>query len=287
MTEEFMSTIKLFSDSTCDLPLEEIERMDIGIVPLIVTFDGDVYSDGVNITPSELFNIVNERNMLPKTSAPSPVDFYNAFKPYTDEGKTIIYIGLSSKISTTIQNAQLAASHLGRDKVHVIDSLNLCGAIGGLVRNAYNYINEGLSVDETVKKINEIVPNYKLYFTMDQLDYLRMGGRCSSVESIVGSILDIKPIISMSPSGLELWKKFRGKGKAIKMMIQEAAQDKDRILFNEIHLAYSVGSEEEAQRIKEMLIKETGITKYHEYTIGCVISSHCGPGTVGFGYFLD
>jgi DegV family protein with EDD domain len=287
MTEGYMSTIKLFSDSTCDLPKEDIEGMDVEIVPLIVTFDGDVYYDGVDITPSDLFNIVDKRNMLPKTSAPSPVDFYKAFKPYTDEGKTIIYIGLSSRISTTIQNARLAADHLGRDKVYVVDSLNLCGAIGGLVRNAYNFINEGMSAEETVKRINEIIPNYKLFFTMDQLDYLRMGGRCSSVESIVGSILDIKPIISMSPSGMQLWKKFRGKGKAIKMMIEEAARDKDRILFKEIHLAHSAGSEEEARKIKEMLIEETGITKYHEYTIGCVISSHCGPGTVGFGYFLD
>lgn len=90
--------------------------------------------------------------MLPKTSAPSPVDFYKAFKPYTDEGKTIIYIGLSSRISTTIQNARLAADHLGRDKVYVVDSLNLCGAIGGLVRNAYNFINEGMSAEETVKE---------------------------------------------------------------------------------------------------------------------------------------
>jgi len=287
MTEEDMSTIKLFSDSTCDLPKEEIERMNVGIIPLVVTFEEDAYNDGVNITPPDLFNIVDERNMLPKTSAPSPIDFYNAFKPFVDQGSSIIYIGLSSKISTTIQNAQLAANKLGSNKVHIVDSLNLCGAIGGLVRTAYNYINEGSSAEETVRRIEKIIPNYKLFFTVDNLDYLYMGGRCSSVESIFGSILDIKPIISMSPAGLKLWKKTRGKWKAIRMMIKEAAEDKNKILFNEIHLAHSIGSEEEAQRIKEMLIKETGITNYHEYTIGCVISSHCGPGTLGFGYFLD
>jgi len=282
-----MSTIKLFSDSTCDLPKEEIERMNVGIIPLVVTFEEDAYNDGVNITPPDLFNIVDERNMLPKTSAPSPIDFYNAFKPFVDQGSSIIYIGLSSKISTTIQNAQLAANKLGSNKVHIVDSLNLCGAIGGLVRTAYNYIHEGSSAEETVRRIEKIIPNYKLFFTVDNLDYLYMGGRCSSVESIFGSILDIKPIISMSPAGLKLWKKTRGKWKAIRMMIKEAAEDKNKILFNEIHLAHSIGSEEEAQRIKEMLIKETGITNYHEYTIGCVISSHCGPGTLGFGYFLD
>lgn len=282
-----MSDIKLFTDSTCDLPIEEIQSMDIGLVPLYVTFDNNVYKDGVDITPSDLFRIVDERKILPKTSAPSPIDFYNAFKPYIDGGKSIIYIGLSSKISTTIQNAQLAANHLGSDKIYIIDSLNLCGAIGGLVRNAYNYINEGMSVGEVVMKIKQITPNYKLFFTMDKLDYLYMGGRCSNVESVVGSILDIKPIISMSPNGLKLWKNARGKGKAIKTMINEAIKDKDKILFNEIHLAHSVGCEEEAQKIKDQLIKKTGITTYHQYTIGCVISSHCGEGTVGFGYFLN
>ena len=193
-----MSTIKLFSDSTCDLPKEEIERMNVGIIPLVVTFEEDAYNDGVNITPPDLFNIVDERNMLPKTSAPSPIDFYNAFKPFVDQGSSIIYIGLSSKISTTIQNAQLAANKLGSNKVHIVDSLNLCGAIGGLVRTAYNYINEGSSAEETVRRIEKIIPNYKLFFTVDNLDYLYMGGRCSSVESIFGSILNIKPIISMS-----------------------------------------------------------------------------------------
>src|SRR5690606_411727 len=136
--------------------------------PLYVTFDNNVFKDGVDITPIDLFRIVDERKTLPKTSAPSPIDFYDAFKPYIDDGKSIIYIGLSSKISTTIQNAQLAANHLGTDKIYIIDSLNLCGAIGGLVRNAYNYINEGMSVSEVVMKIKEITPNYKLFFTMDK-----------------------------------------------------------------------------------------------------------------------
>ncbi|WP_326909723.1 DegV family protein [Sedimentibacter sp. MB31-C6] len=281
-----MSNIKLFSDSTCDLPFSEIERMDVGIIPLIVTFEEDSFRDGIDITPIDMFKMVKERKILPKTSAPSPIDFYNKFKPFVDDGKSVIYIGLSSKISTTIQNAKLAAEHLGNDKVHIIDSLNLCGAIGGLVRNAYNFANKGMTAEEVTKEIRRIVPNYKLFFTINTLDYLHMGGRCSSTEAIFGNMLGIKPIISMSADGLDVWKKTRGKKKAIKIMIDEAEKDKDKILFDEIHLAYAVGNEKEGHEIKNQLIEKTGITKFHEYSIGCVISSHCGEGTVGFGYYL-
>ena len=281
-----MSNIKIFADSTCDLPLSEISRMDIGIIPLIVTFGDNAYKEGIEITTSDIFHIVSERNMLPKTSAPSPIDFYNAFKPYVDDGKTILYIGLSSKVSTTIQNAQLASQYFDSDSLIILDSLNLCVGTGALVKNAYNLIDSGLPTDVVIDKLQKLIPNYKLYFTVETLDYLHMGGRCSSTEAIFGNMLNIKPIISMSPEGLSVWKKTRGKKKAINMMIEEILNDKDMILNDEIHIGCTVGNEQERDLIKKLINEATGITKFHEYTIGCVISSHCGEGTVGFGYFL-
>ena len=281
-----MNNIKLFSDSTCDLPQSEVERMDVGIVPLVVTFGDDVYKEGVEITPPELFAMVKERNMLPKTAAPSPADFYAAFKPYVDAGQKILYIGLSSKISTTLHNASLAAEFIGGDAITVVDSLNLCGAIGGLVRHAYNFIQEGFTLKETTDKIQGMAPHYKLFFTMNRLDYLHMGGRCSSMEYIFGNALNIKPIISMSAEGLDVWKKTRGKKKALGLMIDQAVEDKDDILFDEIHIACAVGNDEERSHLRQILTEKTGITKFHEYHTGCIISSHCGEGTIGFGYFL-
>lgn len=282
-----MSNIKLFADSTCDLPLSEIHHMDIDIIPLVVTFGDNAYKEGTEITTKDLFRLVKEKNMLPKTSAPSPLDFYNAFKPYIDLDKTIIYISLSSKVSTTLQNAQLAAKRFKKGSVKIIDSLNLCVGTGALVRQAYSLIKSGMELDEIIDNIQKIVPNYKLFFTVETLDYLHMGGRCSSTEAIFGNMLNIKPIISMSVDGLTVWKKTRGKKKAISLMIEEALKDKDIIFNQEIHIGCTVGREKERDIIKNQLNRITGITKFQEYIIGCVISSHCGEGTVGFGYFLN
>jgi len=282
-----MSNIKLFADSTCDLPLIEIQRMDVDIIPLVVTFGDDAYKEGTEITTADLFRLVKERHMLPKTSAPSPVDFYNAFKPYIDAGKSIIYIGLSSKVSTTLQNAQLAADYFDKDSVIIVDSLNLCVGSGALVRQAYNYVKSGKSLNEIIDNIKTIVPNYKLFFTVDTLDYLHMGGRCSNTEAIFGNMLNIKPIISMSVDGLNVWKKTRGKKKAINLMIEEVVKDKDIILNGEIHVGCTIGNENERDLIKKQLNKVAGITKFQDYIIGCVISSHCGEGTVGLGYLLN
>lgn len=281
-----MNDIKLFADSTCDLPIDEIKQMDIEIIPLIVTFAEEAYKEGIDITTEKLFELVKSKKMLPKTSAPSPLDFYNAFKPHIEAGKTIIYIGLSSKVSSTIQNAKLAANQFENGKVHVIDSLNLCVGSGALVKHAYRYINSCETIEEVINNIYSIIPNYKLYFTVDTLDYLYMGGRCSSTEALFGNMLNIKPIINMSVNGLSVWEKIRGKKKAINLMVQEIINDKDNILLQEVHIGCTIGNEEERNIIKKQIIEGAGITNIHEYTIGCVISSHCGEGTVGLGYYI-
>lgn len=282
-----MNNIKIFSDSTCDLSAQEIKQMDIGIVPLSIVFGNDVYKEGVNITTKQLFKLVKTQKVLPKTSAPSPAEFIEYFKPFIDAGKTIIYLSLSSKVSSTYNNALIAADTLGEDKVKVIDSLDFCCTLGGLVRYCYNFSQSDMSVDDVVNEICKIKNNYKLFFTVETLDYLHMGGRCSATQLIFGNTLNIKPIILMNKDGMDLWRKTLGKKKAVNLMIEEAVRDKDRIRYNEIHIGCSVGNESELNSMKKQLIKATGITKYHEYEIGCVISSHCGEGTIGLGYFLE
>lgn len=282
-----MEGIKIFSDSTCDLSIEEVNRMDIGIIPLTINFEEKLYKEGLDINTGEVLAKVKELGVLPKTSAPSPAEFYEAFKSYVEKGESIIYIGLSSKISSTVSNAMIAKNMFdNNEKIYVIDSLNLCGGIGGLVRIAYNFLEEGCPIEQTVKNVEEILHKYKLFFTMDKLDYLYKGGRCSGMQFVLGSTFGVKPIIEMTTDGLDVWKKTRGKKKAIELMLEEAERDKDKIYNDEIHIAAITGSEKELENIKEELTKRTGITKFYEYSVGCTIASHCGEGTVGFGYFL-
>ena len=264
-----MDNIKLFADSTCDLPIDKVNEMDVGIVPLLVTFNNKTYKDGIDIKPDEMFNLVEKYNSLPKTSSPSPLDFYKSFEPFVNKGKDIIYIGLSSKLSSTIQNAQLAANKFPKGAVRIIDSLNLCGAIGGLVTYAHDFIKKGLPIDKIVSIIEKLVPNYKLFFSIETLDYIHMGGRCNSVEKIFGSMLNIKPIINMSVDGLKVWKKTRGKTKAIDLMINEVVKDKDRIYKDELHIACASGNEKEMEQVKKEIETKTGIKTFSKYYRVC------------------
>lgn len=281
-----MQRIKLFSDSTCDLPQAEITAMDVDIIPLLITIKDVEYLDGVTIDSNLLFQKVAETKSLPQTASPSVQTYYEAFQPYVEKGIPVLYIGLSSKLSSSYEHAKLAAEMFPAGMVAVIDSLNLCGGIGALVRMAYRFQQEGKSLPEIVTLLEQIAPHYKLFFTMDSLKYLRKGGRCTLGQLIASNTLNIKPIIQMSKDGLSVWKKARGKKNALKLMLDEIERDKEKILFDEIHVATIYGDYAERNQLKADLQERTGITVYHEYDIGCVIASHCGEGTIGFGYFL-
>lgn len=281
-----MTRVKIFSDSTCDLPKEEIEKMSVGIIPLIVAFGEETLRDKVDIDTPQVLERIKKTGILPQTAAPSPLDFYEAFRPYVEQDIPVIYIGIATCLSSTVSNALMAATMFPLGTVFVVDSLNLCGGMGALVRMAYRFAAEGDAPAAIIDKIEAIAPNYKLFFTMDKLDLLHKGGRCSGIEFVMGTVLGIKPIIQMTPEGLKVRKKVRGKAKALEEMVQEIAADKERILFDEAHVAAISGSEAERESLITRIKEETGLDTVHCYDVGSTIASHCGDGTVGFGYFL-
>lgn len=280
---EIMNRIKLFADSTSDLPREKIKQYNIEIIPLYINFNETSYKDGVDLTVSEMYKMVEEKNSLPKTAAPSPGDYYNAFKQYIDNGDDIIYIGISSKLSSSVQNALIAASEFPEGRIEVIDSFNLSTGIGLLVLKAADLIEEGLDIKEIVSVLKTGVANVKAAFLIDTLDYLYMGGRCNSLESFFGGVLKIKPIVNVVDGGMILGQKSRGKRqKALEMLLKTALDNINTIDAGRIFVPHSM-SYDDAVYLKEQLEahvdNEILITE-----AGCVISSHCGPGTVGIMY---
>lgn len=168
-----MSNVQIITDSTADLSLELAKEKNIAVIPLYVVFGNETYKDGSEISTLELYEKVEQKGELPKTSAPTPVDFYNTFKTYIDKGKDILYIGLSSQLSTTIQNAKIAAADFPKGKIHIIDSLNLSAGIGLLALRAADYAETGMQVDEIADKIKESIPKVNTYFAIDTLEYLQ------------------------------------------------------------------------------------------------------------------
>ncbi|GAB6988434.1 DegV family protein [Paenibacillus pini] len=279
-----MSTIKIFTDSTSDLPRSLIDQYQIGIVPLYVIFGKEELKDGVDITTADLYRKVEEFKNLPKTAAPSPSDFMSAFAPVISEGDKILYISLSSELSATYQNALIAAAEFPEGAVSVFDSLNLSSAIGLLVMKAVQAVQEGKHIHDILNMLEQTRPEVETEFVIDTLEYLHKGGRCSGMQNLVASLLKIRPVIKVIDGKMTPAYKVRGKKeKALEQLLLRAVEQKEQMDNDLIFVVHSF-AEEEAKFLQQALKEQTGAREVLLSTAGCVISSHCGPQTIGLMY---
>ncbi|MDR5658985.1 DegV family protein [Serpentinicella sp. ANB-PHB4] len=283
-----MGNVQIITDSTCDLTPDIIRDNSIKVVPLYVTFNENMtYKDGVDITPAKLYEEVKVLGQTPKTAAPSPADFCEVFRPCIDKGQDIIYIGLSSQISSTIQNAKIAACEFPEGRVKVIDSQNLSAGIGYLVLKAVDLANKGLDIKTISNDIVQLVPKVKTFFAIDTLEYLYKGGRCSSVENFFGSMLKIRPILHLAEGRIHVHQKIRGKRKKLlDSMLEILNTDKNQINTNKIIINHSM-CEEDAEYLRSQISQLIKCEQIITVKAGCVISSHCGPNTFSIVYCID
>ncbi len=279
-----MSKVKIFADSTSDLPAAWTSQYDIGIIPLYVVMDDKTYKDGLDITPLDVYRKVESGSNLPKTTAPSPKDFMDLFAPHIESGEDIVYIGLSSKLSSTYQNAIIAAAEFPDGRVHVVDSLNLCSGIGLLVMKAIQAAELGKSAVEIVSLVEKYRSLVETEFVIDTLEYLYKGGRCSGMQNFIGSLLQIRPVLKVVDGNIIPAYKVRGKKeKAVQQMLDNALSNMAEMDTDLIIVAHTL-AEEEAQRLAAILREQTGVREVALAEAGCVISSHCGPHTVAIMY---
>lgn len=282
-----MGNIKIFADSTSDLPPKLIQQYNIGIVPLYVVFDDQTFRDGVDLTPPELYEKVKQTGKLPKTAAPSPADFISAFGPHIESGDQIIYISLSSELSSTYQNAVIASDEFPEGQVTVVDSLNLSTGIGLQVLKAVKAVQAGQSVNDIVTMLNHIRPKVDTEFVIDSLDYLHKGGRCSGMQNFVGSLLKIRPVIKVQQGKMTPAYKVRGsREKALDQMLSNALSRTDSMDKETIIVVHTM-AEQEAAAMSRLIKEKTGAKEVLLTDAGCVICSHCGPKTIGIIYLSE
>jgi DegV family protein with EDD domain len=280
-----MRKVKVIADSTNDLSAEILQKYAIDVVPLYVQFGDENYKDGVDLTPERLFRIVAEKKMLPKTAAPSPYDFITVFRKYIEKENDLLVITLSAKMSSTYQNAVLAASEFPAGRIQVIDSQNLTTGIGSLVLLAAEMALAGETLTAIAKNISALVPQVKMSFVIDTLEYLYKGGRCNVVESLLGAALKIRPIIGVEEGRMFVRDKVRGdKRRALDKILEEMFQTKSKFSPDRIFLVYSLGGEEDVKYVQDIIQKELPSQEIVITAAGCVISSHCGLKTVGVVY---
>ncbi len=275
--------IKIISDSTCDLSRDLIEKYDISILPLHIHLGEDEYQDGVTITPDEIYQWADANESTPKTSAASMIEVVDLFQPHIENGDEIICFSISSSMSANYNVMRLAAEDLeAEDKIHVIDSANLSTGIGLLVIEAAIMAQEGKCADEIVARIEALKPLVSASFVVDTLTYLHRGGRCSSVAALAGGVLKLHPKIVVENGKMDASKKYRGKINSVIMSyVKDMEEDLKNAKKDHVFITHSGCDQSILDEVYGYLQSLNVFDEILTTRAGSVISSHCGPGTLG------
>ncbi|WP_025641290.1 DegV family protein [Schnuerera ultunensis] len=275
-----MGKIKIITDTTSYITEEFAKKMDLSVVSLNYIFDGVTEREGFPGEFNDFYEKLMGTKLFPTTSQPSTADFLTEYKKAFDDGyDEIIAILLSSKLSGTYNSAVLAKNILEDERITIIDSLQAASNLRFLVEDALNMASKGKTKEEIVEYLEGKKNDMFVYLTVDTLEYLRRGGRLSGVQSAIGEILNIKPIIQLKDGELKLLEKIRGKNKAIKAISKRIPDNVEKISI--CHIL----NEGEALRLKEDLELRFPMAKVSIDVLGPVIGCHLGPKAMGICFY--
>lgn len=273
-----MDKIKLFTDSASDLPELYRKRYNVGVIPLTVIFGEEEYKDGVTLSIVDFWKKMAASKELPATNQANPHDFVEAFQPYLDDGYTILYIGISAKLSGTLQSAHLAKEILQTDKIHIFDSKSASIGEALLVITVGEMLQGGQSLPEVLQQLERDRASAGAYFTIDSLTHLVKGGRLTKTQGLVGTMLKIKPILKITQEGtVEVDDKVRSTKKALQALIDKAKGHGIDFSQRRVAVVHSYGADA-VDELKALVQKELGPKEIIEGLIGPTVGTHAGPG---------
>ena len=279
-----MNNYVIFTDSCCDISPETLAKWDVTYADMTFTFVGeDKEYIGTDISNKDFYDRMKQ-GAIAKTAAINAAAFTDAFEPILKEGKDILYVAFSSGLSTTVNSANMAVADLKEQypdrKIIVVDTLAASAGGGLMVYMAVNKKNEGATLEENAAYIESLVPNHCIWFTVDDLEYLKRGGRVSPLVALAGGILGIKPILQMDDEGhLVKVSTARGRKNAIEALASKYAE----LSFEEKNTPIFISHaecEEDAKRLADILKERHNADVTLITEIGPVIGSHAGPGTI-------
>ena len=275
--------VKIISDSTCDLSEELLQKYEVSILPLHIVLGERECEDGRDISPDEIYRWSDENKLTPKTSAPAVDKAIELLRPYVESGREVICFSISEDMSTSANVMRLAAEELdGNNLVTVINSANLSTGIGLLVIEAAIMAKEGKNAREITEKIEELKPLVRASFVVDTLVYLHRGGRCSGLVAMAGGALKLHPKIVVANGKMSPSKKYRGKmNKVLLEYVKEMENDLKNAKKDRVFITHSGCDNETIGKIQSYLQELNVFDEILITRAGGVISSHCGPGTLG------
>lgn len=284
-------TVKILSDSACDLPDEIIEELDIEILPIIVMKGEEEYLDKVTIDPKKMYDDMRN-GLVYKTAQIPPKVFEEKFEEIAKKGESTIYIAFSSGLSGTYQTSVLVRDSL-KEKypdmdIDIVDSRSASVGFGLLVHKAGKMAKEGKSKEEILSMLEFYVKHIEHIFTVDNIEYLFRGGRVTRTQAFVGGLLNIKPILDIPEDGtLQPREKVRGRKKVLNRMIEIMEERGGNADLKNQTIGINHGDDlEGALQLKKMIEEKYGCTDFVINIIGCAIGAHSGPGTLSV-FFLN
>ena len=272
--------IKILSDSTCDLSEELIKKYNITIVPLTVIKDGVSYSDGIDITPADIYAHVAAGGGLCSTAAANVGNYEDVFSKYAGEYDGILHVNISSEFSSSHQNARLAAENF--PNVRVVDSRNLSTGQGLVVLKACELAKTCSDLDELYDQLVAFTEKVEASFLLDRLEYMVKGGRCSSAAALGANLLSLKPCIEVKNGKMSVVKKYRGNyAKCLANYVKDRLSQREDLDKGTLFVTRTPVSDACLDAVKEAVSQYGDFENTYWTEAGCTISCHCGPGTLG------
>ena len=279
-----MGRIAIVTDSSANLPAELVEKYDIHVVPLKVAFGERVFRDGVDLTSREFYRMLREADDLPVTSQPSPGEFEELYARLAPGVEAIVSIHISGALSGTVSSALAAKEAMPSLPIHVVDSRTTTIALGFIVLEAAQIAAAEGSLGEVLARVRGMIPKVTMYGVLDTLEYLRRGGRIGRAASLLGSVLQIKPIIYLSDGVVDALERPRTKARAVRRMLEIM---EEKVGADPVHVAVlHADVPDEAEKLKEEVASRFRcLEEPLVVELTPVLGTHSGPGVLGLSYY--
>lgn len=276
--------VQIIADTLSSIPVSTAKELGIPFLPQIVIFGNDSYRDDTEMDSALFLKKLRSSSQLPKTAAPPPDLYHPYYQQLKDKKESGIVIAPSATLSGTVRSAEVAALDFPGVDIRVLDTKSIAGGLGELVLIADKYAKEGMNTDTLFNKITELSARSRTYFLVDTLEYLYKGGRIGGASALFGSILQVKPILTLIDGKTEPAEKQRTKKKALERIVELVAEECPKSADAHLCISQEGAPKEEIDFLVENFKKNQGLSEIHLYSLPPAILTHAGPGAIAISY---
>ncbi|NLG50763.1 MAG: DegV family protein [Chloroflexi bacterium] len=277
--------VRIVTDTTAALPADFVQRYDIPVLPQVVNFGVESYLEGVDLDMQTFMDKLTSSRELPKTAAPPPELFVEVFRKLVPTGEPILCLHPSTELSGTVRSATLAKAEFPDADIRVIDTRLIAGGLATLVKLAARWAEAGTDADTIERRICELVPRCRIYFVVQTLEYLARGGRIGGASALLGSLLQVKPILMLHDGRVEALERVRTRQRALARMEELILADYPRHEDGHVCVMHA-GAEAEGRALAERLGGQLGVKDVPLYYMPPAIATHAGPGVLATAFFV-